>query len=95
MADIKWPRSFQQAAELPADQVALIVEQLIAELDRREPEPDLEPSGDEMDVGWPERPGMGHPSLDQRVESEDCEPVGDEKDITGPNGIRERNDGRR
>jgi len=81
MADIKWPRSFRKATELPADEVAVIVEQLIAVLDERDGDPDIELSGDEQDVGWPERPGMGNPPFTAPVDSEDCEPGGDEKDI--------------
>jgi len=81
MADIKWPRSFRKATELPADEVAVIVEQLIAVLDERDGDPDIELSGDEQDGGWPERPGMGNPPFTAPVDSEDCEPGGDEKDI--------------
>jgi len=81
MADIKWPRSFRKATELPREEVAAIVEQLIAELDTRDGDPDIELSGDEQDVGWPERPGMGNPPFTAPVDSEDCEPGGDEKDI--------------
>ena len=81
MADIKWPRSFRKATELPADEVAVIVEQLIAVLDERDGDPDIELSGDEQDGGWPERPGMGNPPFTAPVDSEDCEPGGDEQDI--------------
>ena len=54
MADIKWPRSFRKATELPADEVAVIVEQLIAVLDERDGDPDIELSGDEQDIAWTE-----------------------------------------
>ena len=49
MADIKWPRTFRRATELPAAQVAALVEQLIAELDRRDGDTDVELNGDEED----------------------------------------------
>jgi len=64
MADIKWPRSFRKATELPREEVAAIVEQLIAELDRRDPEDDLELTGLEDDFMKHEPDGPGCPISD-------------------------------
>lgn len=59
MADIKWPRSFRKATELSDDQVGAIIEQLIAELDRRSPDDDLELTGTEDDFMKHEADGIG------------------------------------
>ena len=59
MADIKWPRSFRKATELPREEVAAIVEKLITELDRRDPEDDLELTGLEDDFMQHEADGPG------------------------------------
>ena len=40
---IRWPRDFAEATDLPADQVGAIVEALIAELDRRSGDIEAEP----------------------------------------------------
>jgi hypothetical protein len=40
---INWPRDFREATTLPASQVAIIVEALINELDRREDDIEAEP----------------------------------------------------
>lgn len=44
MADLRtsWPASFRDAQELPPEDVGALVEALIAELDRREPDPNME-----------------------------------------------------
>lgn len=51
MADFRtsWPASFRDATELPPEEVGALIEALIAELDGRQPDPDLEPNGDELD----------------------------------------------
>lgn len=78
MADMKWPRSFRSATALPTDQMATIIEQLIAELDRRDGDLDLEdddpdtsaedaPEGfdPEEDVGQDD---IGEPTQDDEIQ---------------------------
>jgi len=46
MADLRtsWPRSFRKATALPPEEVGALIEALIAELDKRDGDPDLEDS---------------------------------------------------
>ena len=45
---VPWPQSFEGATELPPEQVGMIIEALIAELDKRDGDPDLEDDADDM-----------------------------------------------
>jgi len=66
MAEVKWPRSFQDATELPVDQVSAIVEALIAELDRRDGDIEAEPGT------WHESP-LSRYRLPDGIEDESVE----------------------
>jgi len=46
MSRLRWPRSFERASALPVDQMGALIEALIAEMDRRGGDPDLDRDDD-------------------------------------------------
>lgn len=82
MSRVRWPRTFAQAVALSADEVAAIVETLIAELDCRDGDLDIE--DDDPCNGYPDRNGrcMVHADQFYGVRLEDDEDGHDqEQDI--------------